>query len=132
MVRNLYSFQQKQTLKTTCSSCILFNINQCFCFSHSFQLYTHEDRSTRFGTPLNLLAIGHQALSTPCVICQLSSCRRTRYFCFCCRLSIVFHCVKCAEMKVLCVVFNSRSYLILTSCSVAILTSIICSNRCRK
>ena len=46
-------------------------------------------------------------------------------------LLILLHCVKCAEMKGFCVVFNSRSYLILTSCSVAILTNIICANLCR-
>ena len=46
------------------------------CFNCRFK----RIRSTRFGTPLNLLAMGHQAFSILCVICQLFSCRRTRYF----------------------------------------------------
>ena len=46
------------------------------CFNCRFK----RIRSTRFGTPLNLLAMGHQAFSILCVICQLFSCRRTRCF----------------------------------------------------
>ena len=67
-------------------------------------------RSTRFGTPLNLLAIGNQAFSIPYVICQVFSCPEHVISSFC--LLILFHYVKCAKIKGFCVVFNSRSYLI--------------------
>ena len=106
MARNLYSFQQKQRLKTTCSSCILFHIN----VSALAQVFNCRFmRSTRFGAPLNLLAIGHQTFSIPCVICQSISCRRTCYFfVFFININPLY---ECAETKGFCVVFNSRSYL---------------------
>ena len=81
MGRNLYGFHRKQTLKTTCSSCIFFSTStNVSALAKVFNCRLMSIKSTRFGTPLNLLAIGHQALSTLCVICQLFSCRRTRYF----------------------------------------------------
>ena len=80
MGRNLYRFQRKQTLKTTCSSCIFLTSTTVSALAKVCNCRLMSIKSTRFGTPLNLLAIDHQALSTPCVICQLFSCRRTRYF----------------------------------------------------
>ena len=111
MVRNLIctSFSESRALRQRVFRIFCSTSNNAFAV---FNCRSMRIRSTRFGTPLNLLATGrHQAFSTPCVICQLFSCRRKNTFLLCFVLfCLSFHCVKCAEMKGFCVVFNSRSY----------------------
>ena len=66
---------RQRVLRVFCSTS-----NNVSALAKVFNCRLKRIRSTRFGTPLNLLAIGHQAFSIPCVTCQLFSCRRTRYF----------------------------------------------------